>query len=151
MEVAFQFDGSDLHDGLSQLSDRVSRRIQREVLKEAAEPMRKRMSVKAPRDPSTPLDLKDEMTISNARGEDRQEVAIAVGPSKRAFHGSFQEYGTVHHPAQPFARPAFDGGAPISLRAIVAGLWRELAARGIRRQTVRAPTTVQAGPGSGLL
>lgn len=38
-----------------------------------------------------------------------------IGPSKKAFYGRFQEYGTSRHPAQPFARPTLDedGGAAV--------------------------------------
>lgn len=36
---------------------------------------------------------------------------VYVGPTKDAFHGRFQEFGTPHHGPQPFVRPAFDGDA----------------------------------------
>ena len=122
--------GRELAAALGQLSTRVSRKIQRSVLTEQAEPMRAAMAAKAPRAParSDPT-LAEEMTISNARGADLQEVAIVVGPSKRSFYGSFQEYGTVNHSPQPFARPAFDGHARSALRGISAGLWSALTSR----------------------
>ncbi|MGI3169987.1 HK97-gp10 family putative phage morphogenesis protein [Pseudooceanicola sp. C21-150M6] len=37
----------------------------------------------------------------------RSAVVAYVGPSKIAFHGTFQEFGTRHHAPQPFMRPAF--------------------------------------------
>jgi HK97 gp10 family phage protein len=90
------------------------------------------------------------MVVSNARGFDLNEQGVAVGPTKAGFYGSFQEFGTAHHAAQPFARPAFDLTAQQSLQILVAVMWRELARRGISR-TIGAPVRVQPGPGGGLL
>jgi HK97 gp10 family phage protein len=131
--------GTALANALASLSQGVSRRIQREVLKEAAEPMRREMAILAPHEPGPP-DLRDTMTISPARGEDEQEVAVAVGPSKAGFYGSQQEFGNINHAAQPFARPAFDAKVSESLKLIGDGLWRELAGKGIgRARTVSTP------------
>ena len=142
MKTMMRFDGgADLARNLAQLSTRLSRKIQREALEEAAEPMRRRMDLGAPRSDDAPH-AADTMTISNARGQDAREVAVAVGPSKAGFYLSFQELGTAHNPAQPFARPAFDEVSPQSLRILSAALWREMAGRGIAR-SVSAPTTVQ--------
>lgn len=33
---------------------------------------------------------------------------IWIGPDKRAYWGAFAEFGTVHEPAKPWMRPAFD-------------------------------------------
>lgn len=35
-------------------------------------------------------------------------LSAFVGPTKSAFYGRFQEYGTSHQPARPFMRPVFD-------------------------------------------
>lgn len=151
MKTTFRFDGgTDLVLALAQLPQRASRRLQREALVEAAEPMRKQMGKLAPRRPPHP-DMADNIVIGNATGEDSREVAIAVGPAKRFFHGSFQELGTAHHAAQPFARPAFDGTAPAALGVIGAALWRELAGRGINRPSSSGAGPVSGGPGGGLL
>jgi HK97 gp10 family phage protein len=103
-----------------------------EALTEAAEPTRKMMSVLAPHEPGKP-DLRDTMVISPVRGEDLKESIVAIGPSRKGFYGSFQELGTKHHGAQPFARPAFDANIEPSLRILAASIWRELAARGVMR------------------
>lgn len=42
------------------------------------------------------------------RDYDGARVQAYVGPRVAAFHGIFQEFGTVNHPPQPFLRPAFD-------------------------------------------
>lgn len=114
---------SELLAKLDQLSTRVSKQAQREMLRNAAEPIRREMSALAPRgDPATP-NLHDEIVVSNAQGQDSQEVAMAVGPSREGFYGSFQEFGTSRHPAQPFARPAFDKRVPDALDVLADEIW----------------------------
>ena len=77
------------------------------MLKKAAEPIRERMEVLAPREPGKP-DLADNIVIQSvskiddgtemeARSLDDSEAAVAIGPSKDAFYGSFQEFGTAPH------------------------------------------------------
>lgn len=152
MKVMLRFDGGvELARALGELPRRVSLPIQKAALIEAAEPMRVRMSELAPHEPGAP-DLRESMRISPVpvRGDDRRETAVKVGPSRDAFYGLFQEFGTAHHGAQPFARPAFDAVAPESLRILGAALWRELAGRGIGR-TVTAATQVFSGDGGDLL
>lgn len=161
MKIQMRFEGGEeLARTLRALPEALTVRLVRAVLKEAAEPMRLRMARLAPHEPGAP-DLRDSMTISVANRigstaggrwrarEDRHEQAVAVGPSKDAFYGIFQEYGTVHHGAQPFMRPAFDAIAPESLAIIRRALWRELAARGIQAPMRHVPTPVQS-PGGRL-
>jgi HK97 gp10 family phage protein len=119
--------GKELAAALRGLKAGVSKRIQREVLTDVAEPMRNAMSRNAPREPGAP-DLADNIRISNGRKLDvvtDTEVAVRVGPTKAFFYGHFQEYGTVQHGPQAFMRPA----------QIARRLWTELAARGVSRST----------------
>lgn len=132
--------GKDLAKALDALSAKVSKRLLIEALTEAAEPMRQSMARHAPVDPGKP-DLRDTMTINRSRGEDVREAAVAVGPSKAGWYGSFQEFGTKHHGAQPFVRPAFDETAQQCLNVLGEVLWRELAGRGVHR-----PTVIAEGP-----
>lgn len=139
--------GKALADALRRLpSERISRNVQRSGLRAAAEPMRDDMRTLAPHEPGAP-DLRESMTISNVRAGDDEtsisEVAIAVGPSKAGFYGIFQEFGTVHHGAQPFARPAFDQNVQKSLNILSAFLWAAINKR-------RAITGIQSGPGRTL-
>lgn len=113
---------SQLLAKLNEMSRPASRQAQREMLRNAAEPIRRGMAVFAPHEPGKP-DLRDEMVISNAQGQDGQEVAVAVGPSRAGFYGSFQEFGTSRHAAQPFARPAFDKHAPDALDILADEIW----------------------------
>lgn len=140
--IAVKFEGGkELAAALATLTPRVSARLQREGLESAAEPIRKAMAAKAPRRPPHP-DMADHIITQRVRGKDAQEVAVAVGPAKRFFYASFQEFGTVKHGAQPFARPAFDENWQKSLGILSAAIWVELAGRGVHRATVVAPTPV---------
>lgn len=40
---------------------------------------------------------------------------ITIGPTQDAFWGMFQEFGTRHHPARPWLRPAFEGSKRAAL------------------------------------
>jgi HK97 gp10 family phage protein len=113
---------SQLLQQLNKLSNYASKQAQREMLRSAAEPIRKEMEALAPHEPGKP-DLRDSMVISTARGQDSQEVAMAVGPHRGGFYGSFQEFGTSRHAAQPFARPAFDKRAPDALDILADEIW----------------------------
>ena len=74
------------------------------VLTSAGEPMRAAAAAKAPRSDSAPH-MADSITILPTEG---QPLSVSLGPTRRFFYGRFQEFGTVHHSAQPFMRPAFD-------------------------------------------
>lgn len=121
--------GAAVASGLQELSTRLSRKVLRTALEDAAEPMRAAASAKAPRAPGAP-DLAENIVISNARPADGS-VGIAVGPSKPFFYGWFQEFGTSRHGAQPFLRPAFDSEVERTARAVKDAAWRELMRRGI--------------------
>jgi HK97 gp10 family phage protein len=125
--------GAELARNLDALSTRLSRQIQRQALKEAGEPIRQMMAQRAPIEPGAP-DLAANIVISTARpkGWGSTVVAIAIGPAKDFFYGFFQEYGTVHHRAQPFVRPAYDQQVVSgrTLNQIKEFLWRALISRG---------------------
>lgn len=127
--------GQEVLRNLDQLSNRITRGILSGALAEAAEPMRRDMGRRAPHRPGKP-DLRDEIVIKPIRGEDAREVAVAVGPAKHVFYGSFLEFGTIHAAARPFARPAFDANVDGALVILMAAIWRELAGRGVSRSVV---------------
>lgn len=141
--------GKEVAKALETLSKRVSKRVQRDALEMAGEPMRRSMARRAPHEPGPP-DLRDTMVMSAAQGQDANEVAVAIGPSRSGFYGSFQELGTAHHPAQPFARPAFDEHAPDALRTIGDAFWTALASAGLGRSAVGGGST-SGGPGGSTL
>jgi HK97 gp10 family phage protein len=126
--IGFRIEGGrELAMQLNRLEDSVSRKVQLAALREAAVPMRDRMEERAPRgNPALP-NLYQSISVSAERAFLDQETAVAVGPTAHAFYGSFQEladeYGGVHHPAQPFARPAFDETSQQSLDIVMDELW----------------------------
>lgn len=155
--VKFEVQGlSQLAANLQALPTRVSKTIQRNALKMAAEPIRQAIADKAPYRPGKP-DLRDEIVVSNARGIDAQETAVAVGPSKARFYGSFAEFGTAFETARPFARPAFDENWQRALDELRVSLWAALSARGLSVPFPEISTDlfedvpVQAPGGGGLL
>lgn len=66
---------------------------------------------------------------------------VFVGPGPDGFHGSLQEFGTAKMAAQPFARPAFDEGAPKALARLSSDLENQIskaAQRAARKAARRA-------------
>jgi HK97 gp10 family phage protein len=138
MTWAMRFDGGeDLARRLDQLAHAVQRKTLVAALTEAAEPMRARAAQLAPRGPQSVFGhLADHIVIQSVtrvgsvqggRWETRAgEPWVAVGPRKDFFYGLFQEFGTVHHGAQPFMRPAFQSGVPAALPILSQRLWQAL-------------------------
>jgi HK97 gp10 family phage protein len=58
-------------------------------------------------------------------------AGVFIGSTSPLAH--FQEYGTRHHPPQPFMRPAYDARADAARRIIEAGLLEE-----VRKAVARA-------------
>lgn len=144
--IGFQsLGGKELTQAMSGLSARVSRGILRDALLDASEILRVEMGVRAPRRPPHP-DMADNMVAVVQRGEDSQQVVVAVGPAKRFFYASFVELGTAFMAAQPFARPAFDSTVSKVIWQLGQNVWLALAGRGIRRATVEDEQPV-SGPG----
>jgi HK97 gp10 family phage protein len=112
---------------------------------DAVEPMRVRAGELAPRSNGPGPHLADNIvaaeTAFGANGNvsgNPDVVAIAVGPSHQPndmFYGMFQEFGTAHHPAQPFLRPAFDQQHKETTRRFGLALGAEIARRLSRRST----------------
>ncbi len=128
---------------LRQMSDAVSHEVAIEALKEAAEPIRALASALAPRSNQAPH-LADNIIVSETtrvrgfggsgrwRDVDPFVSTVAIGPSYRPediFYGQFQEFGTAHHAAQPFLRPAFDVMRSRVPKMIAASLGRAIARR----------------------
>ena len=69
----------------------------------------------------------------------RKIVVVKVGPSKDQFWGMFQEFGTAHHGAHPWMRPAWEENADQMLQYIVAALATQLnrEAKKINRRIAR--------------
>lgn len=71
----------------------------------------------------------------------RSKHSIAIGPSGSFYYWLFQEYGTVHHRAQPALRPAFDERAPAALNRIGQELWAAIRASAASGPSIGSRTT----------
>jgi HK97 gp10 family phage protein len=126
--------GKDLARAIRALPAELQEKAIVASLKDAAEPIRRRMEDLAPREPGKP-DIADWIVISVAsrigdvgggrwEAKHDQEWAVAIGPAKAFFYGLFLEYGTRRAGARPFMRPAFDTEHPKSLSILASSLWR---------------------------
>lgn len=110
-------------DALQEFSTATGRNVVQRALIKAAQPVVESAKSYAPDDPETPApDLKSSIIASpNLTRRARQntaranEVEVYIGPSATAGrlvlnYASFEEFGTVHNPAHPYLRPAWDGG-----------------------------------------
>ena len=70
---------------------------------------------------------------NRAAGGKGKAVVVGVGPTRRAFYGLFQEFGTAHHAAQPFMRPSWD-----ILKKPMAEMIKEELAKEIMKAAARA-------------
>lgn len=59
-------------------------------------------------------------------GGSKAFAELYVGPGEGGAHGILQEFGTVHHKAQPFMRPAWDAGKDGVLESIKKDLGDEI-------------------------
>lgn len=61
-----------------------------------------------------------------AAGGAGRHAVVSVGPTKGAFHGLFQEFGTARHGPKSFMRPAWDALSPRFPKMIAETLWEEI-------------------------
>lgn len=63
---------------------------------------------------------------NQAAGGEGRAVITSVGPTKAAYWGLFQEFGTRNHPPKPFMRPTWDALQDSMLQTIAQTLWDEI-------------------------
>lgn len=121
----------ELDRALGQLPKATAKAALRRVLKQAAEPLAQKMRQNAPRDEMhlyesidvSPRLSKRQAMQHKAEG-DRAFQEMFVGTNNPA--GMQQEFGNEHHPAQPWARPAWDAEKEPTLDRIKDSLWFEI-------------------------
>lgn len=132
--------GKELAAALAKLPLRLSKRMLRDGLTEAAEPMVRAARAHAARRAPAP-DIADNIGVSTAKTED--QAAIKVGPVKGFAYGLPLELGTAKMSPKPFLRPAFDTNAQRAIGIMNAAIWRELAGKGIQRAMQIADRNVE--------
>lgn len=157
MKTRVKIEGlKELDRALGELPKATGKAVLRRVLKKAGEPIARDMRAKAPDDPATSgNDLKSSIAVSTKlSGRQRKmhrkafrndkasaEVFVGAGPLPQAH---LQEFGTVHHRPQPFARPAWDGNKNRALSIIKDELGDEIlkAAKRLAKKRAKAASKV---------
>jgi len=93
-----------LSRALKQLPDKVAGKVIRSATLSGAGIIRKEARSRVSVDDGT---LKKSIS-SKLKDKSDTHVAYSVGPTNKAFYGTFIEFGTEHIRAKPFLRPAFD-------------------------------------------
>lgn len=115
----------ELGANLKEFPLKLEKKWLRKALKEGADIPKTEMERRARRQPRGPSHpdvghLADNIVITSRLSEKKGAV-VRVGPSKDAWWGGFQEFGTPHVPADPFMRPALDSNEA-TIIAIVAAI-----------------------------
>lgn len=130
----------EIDAALGQLGKTTGRNVMRRVAVKRLEPMAEEARRLAPDDPNTGgRDLSESIEVSTKLAgyakrlnkRSKSEVEAHMGPAGRGGtkappQGTFQEFGTVNHPPQPFMRPVWDGGKEALLDGIGDDLWAEI-------------------------
>ncbi|SRR6266481_3203201 len=100
----------ELEQKLQQLAPDIAKRAVRKSVRAGIEVFQEAISENAPRHTGH---LAESINIKlSVTGGDRDDTTGGIigitGPSKDAFYGVFQEYGTAREPAQPFVAPAYE-------------------------------------------
>ena len=142
----------ELEAALADLPKATGKNVLKRVLLNRGQPIADAMRSMAPDDPATGgNDLRSSIAVgtklsSRQAGLHRKmfkddkaavEVFVGAGPLPQAH---LQEFGTVHHGPQPFARPAWDEGQSAVLDGIAADLWAEIekAAKRLAKKRAKA-------------
>jgi HK97 gp10 family phage protein len=95
----------DALDAMGKEGDRVFK----EALDEGVKPILSAMQRRAPTKTGfLKVNIKVGTVKKNKNGVWSQVVGPAKGDITAAYYGKFSEYGSVHEPARPWMRPAFD-------------------------------------------
>lgn len=125
---------SELEAELEKLTSAAGKGALRRALKKSAEPLAEKMRAAVPRDDN---DLAESIAVSTKlsprqRGLHRKlvrddkasvEMFVGAGPLPQAH---LQEFGTIHHAPQPWARPAWDNDQHAMLARLKDELWAEV-------------------------
>ncbi len=165
MSIKFKVEGlKELDAQLRALGDSLSKQVVRRTLKQLGKPIMDEAVDLAPIDNtrddgphlyemikiSASLEAKHKRRLKNPQGT----LSVYVGPSKKAFHAHLQEFGTEHHAAQPYMRPAWDKHKGMLLGRLKHLLWKNIQRRlrlnaKASAKTARAASIAKNGPPAG--
>lgn len=139
---AFRLHGlKELDRALAELPKAVGKNVLRKIARKALGPVARDAKANAPRaEGELAKSIRIGTTLTGRQRRWRRRhgaVEMFVGPSwPTGAHGHLQEFGTAHHGAQPFMRPAWDANRQQVLATISDDAWHELAkaARRLARQ-----------------
>jgi HK97 gp10 family phage protein len=137
--TSFEVKGfKDLYQAIDGLPEVVKKKELEPLLVKSLEPMRDTARFLAPDDPLTgpPWNLPTSIEVStrqrsgrakNDRALGRFDARAYMGPTKLGYpQAIMQEFGTMHHVATPYMRPAYDEGKHRVVEIITAGLAQRL-------------------------
>lgn len=113
---------AEIRQALGQIGQHLSEEALRGAVDEIAAQVAAAASDKAPR-LTGDLAANIETDVSQ---DDVDDYVVSVGPAGEQFYGMFQEFGTPHHRAQPFLRPALDEVEPKVASIVAAAVKKEL-------------------------
>ena len=96
---------------LKRLPGKIAGRILQSSLRAGAMVIVKDARLRAPTRTGT---LRGEIVARKTKGAP-SSAAVTIGPTKDAFWGLFQEFGTRFHPPHPWLRPAFEASKRLAL------------------------------------
>lgn len=156
MKTTFRIQGlKELERALSELPKATGKNVLRRVLRKAAEPMARDMKAMAPIDEGhlvrsigvgTRLTRRQSREHRKMFRDDRAAVEMFVGAGG-LVQAITQEFGTVDHPPQPFARPAWDANKRPVLDSISTDLEKEIMSAAKRLAKKQARLAAKAAKG----
>lgn len=113
-----------LEQKLSQLAPKAARSAIRKAARQAGKIWQEAIEERAPVDTGR---LEESISVVTSTGAGETDgttgsVTVSVGPDKSGWYAGFQEFGTVHEPAQPFIQPAIDETGDQVLDAFIENL-----------------------------
>lgn len=134
MKFSHRMTGHDeLRKRLQAIPVAIAHDVSVDALKDAAEPMRAEAAVLAPRSKGKGPHMADNIIVAETRfgGAVGPDVTtVAIGPDKRFWYDTLQEFGTARHAPHPFMRPAFDRMKTLVKKRLADSVWTAIRRRG---------------------
>lgn len=122
----------ELEQALHALPDKIAKRLMTRAGRAAGALFKEQLQIRAPRSRFVANrehgPLHDHMRIKVSFQGGPNWMTVQIGPDKTvSYYARFYEYGTIHQPARPFMRPAFDAQKQRAIEAFANSLRENLA------------------------